>query len=94
MKTIIRTIAIGGVVLAGIVVVDGLFSSGIFMKEARAIIGKPGRVVAYNREYPIYSVHSLPLDLAFDRLEPPPGHYDRDCHLFTGCARMDNPAAS
>jgi len=43
MKTIIRTIAIGCVLFAGIAVVDGLSSSGIFMKEARAKIGKPGR---------------------------------------------------
>ena len=43
MKTLIRTMAIGCVLFAGIAVVDGLFSNRILVKEARAIIGKPGR---------------------------------------------------
>ena len=45
MKMIIRTIAIGCVLLTGIAVVDGLFSGGIFIKEAQArhgIHGRPG----------------------------------------------------
>jgi hypothetical protein len=36
MKMIIRTIVIGCILLAGIAVVDGLFSGGIFIKEAPA----------------------------------------------------------
>ena len=43
MKTIIRTIAIGCVLFAGIAVIDGLFSGGISTKVAQAIIGKPGK---------------------------------------------------
>ena len=41
MKTIIRTIAIGLVLLAGGAVWDGLWSGGMFIKEAQAIIGRP-----------------------------------------------------
>lgn len=43
MKTIIRTIVIGCVLLIGIAVVDGLFSGGIFIMEAQSRVGKPGK---------------------------------------------------
>lgn len=43
MKMVIRTIAIGCVLLAGIWVVDGLFGDGIFIKETQAKIGIPGK---------------------------------------------------
>ena len=42
MKKNIRAMAIGCVLLAGIVFLNGLSSSGIFIGEAWAIIGKPG----------------------------------------------------
>jgi len=43
MKIIIRTIAIGCVLIIGIAVSDGLFSGGIFIKEALSRVGKPGK---------------------------------------------------
>ena len=43
MKMTIRTIAVGCVLLAGIIVVDGLFSDGIFIKETQARVGRLGR---------------------------------------------------
>jgi len=42
MKIIIRTIAIGCVLIIGIAVSDGLFSGGIFIKEALSRVGRPG----------------------------------------------------
>ena len=42
MKKITREIAIGCVLLASVVFLDGLFSGGIFIGETWAIIGKPG----------------------------------------------------
>ena len=43
MKMIFRTILIGCVLLIGLAVVDGLFSSRIFIMEAQARPGRPGR---------------------------------------------------
>ena len=43
MKMITRTLAIGCVLLAGIWVVDGLFSGGILIKESQAVRGIPGK---------------------------------------------------
>ena len=43
MKTIIRTIAIWCLLLGGIAVTDGLFSGGIFIKEAQSRVGKRGK---------------------------------------------------
>ena len=41
MKTISRAIAIGCILLAAGALGDGLFSSGILLKEAQARIGRP-----------------------------------------------------
>ena len=43
MQVIIRTIAIGCVLIIGLAVVEGLFSSRILIKDVQARIGKPGR---------------------------------------------------
>ena len=42
MKVIIRTIAIGCVLIIGLAVVEGLFSSRILIKDVQARPGRPG----------------------------------------------------
>ena len=41
MKTMIRTLAIGGSLFASVILVDGVFNDAMIVKEAHAIIGRP-----------------------------------------------------